>query len=43
MISVLAHVTPHEFPIGLALFLGGLGLGVGIGAGLAVIKYFRGR
>jgi hypothetical protein len=43
MICVLAHVTSHEFPIGLALFLGGLGLGVGIGAGLAAMKYFRGR
>jgi hypothetical protein len=38
MICVLAHVTPHEFPIGMALFLGGLGVGVGLGI---YLKYFR--
>lgn len=44
MLSLLAHVTPSEFPIGLALFLGGLGVGTGIGVGLGVyLKYFRTR
>jgi hypothetical protein len=43
MLSLLAHVTPNEYPLGLALFLGGLGLGVGIGVGLGVVKYFRSR
>ncbi len=41
MLSLLAHVTSNEYPLGLALFLGGLGLGVGIGVGLGVVKYFR--
>lgn len=40
MISMLAHVTPHEFPIGMALFLGGLGLGVGFGL---YVRYFKTR
>ena len=44
MMSLLAHVTPSEFPIGLALFLGGLGLGVGIGIGLGIYaKFFKSR
>ena len=43
MLSLLAHVTPNEYPLGLTLFLGGLGLGVGIGVGLGVVKYFRSR
>jgi hypothetical protein len=43
MLSLLAHVTPNEYPLGLALFLGGLGIGVGIGVGLGVVKYFRSR
>jgi hypothetical protein len=43
MLSLLAHVTPNEYPLGLALFLGGLGLGMGIGVGLGVVKYFRSR
>ena len=43
MTSLLAHVTPNEYPLGLALFLGGLGLGVGIGVGLGMVKYFRSR
>ena len=43
MLSLLAHVTPNEYPLGLALFFGGLGLGVGIGVGLGVVKYFRSR
>ncbi len=43
MLSLLAHVTPNEYPLGLALFLGGLGLGVGIGVGLGVVKYFKSR
>jgi hypothetical protein len=40
MMSLLAHVTPGEFPIGLALFLGGLGLGVGIGIGAGLYAKF---
>jgi hypothetical protein len=44
MMSLLAHVTPNEFPMGLALFLGGVGVGVGIGAGLAAyLKFFKSR
>ena len=43
MLSLLAHVTPNEYPLGLALFLAGLGLGVGIGVGLGVVRYFRSR
>ena len=43
MLSLLAHVTPNEYPLGLALFLGGLGVGVGIGVGLGMVKYFRAR
>ena len=44
MMSLLAHVTPSEFPIGLALFLGGLGLGVGIGIGAGLYaKFFKSR
>lgn len=43
MMSLLAHVTPNEYPLGLALFLGGLGIGVGIGVGLGVVMYFRSR
>jgi hypothetical protein len=43
MMSLLAHVTPNEYPLGLALFLGGLGIGVGVGIGLGVVKYFRSR
>jgi hypothetical protein len=40
MLSVLAHVTPYEFPIGVALFLGGVGVGVGIGV---YLRYFKAR
>jgi hypothetical protein len=43
MLSLLAHVTPNEYQLGLALFLGGLGIGVGVGIGLGVVKYFRSR
>jgi hypothetical protein len=44
MLTVLAHVTSNEFPLGLALFLGGLGVGTGIGVGLGVyLKYWRPR
>jgi hypothetical protein len=44
MLSLLAHVTSGEYPIGLALFLGGLGVGAGIGVGLgAYLKYFKSR
>ncbi len=38
--SLLAHLTPHEFPIGMALFLGGLGVGLGIGI---YLRYFKAR
>lgn len=41
MMSLLAHVTPNEYPMGLTLFLGGLGVGVGIGIGAGVVRYFR--
>ena len=42
MMSLLAHVTPNEYPMGLALFLGGIGVGVGLGVGLGVyLKYFK--
>jgi hypothetical protein len=44
MMSILAHVTTSEYPLGLALFLGGLGIGAGIGVGLGVyLKYFKAR
>jgi hypothetical protein len=44
MLSILAHITSSEFPIGMALFLGGLGVGAGIGVGLgAYLKYFKSR
>ncbi len=43
MMSLLAHVTPNEYPVGLALFLGGLGVGIGFGVALGVVKYFRSR
>lgn len=41
--SMLAHVTESEYPLGMALFLVGLGVGLGIGAGLGIVKYFRSR
>jgi hypothetical protein len=40
MMTMLGHVTAHEFPLGLALFLGGLGVGIGIAA---YWRYFRTR
>lgn len=44
MLTIIAHVTPSEFPIGLALFLGGLGLGAGIGIGAGLYaKFFKSR
>ncbi|QDT75892.1 hypothetical protein [Lacipirellula limnantheis] len=43
MMPLLAHVTESEYPLGLALFLGGLGAGIGIGVGLGVMKYLRSR
>jgi hypothetical protein len=44
VLTIIAHVTPSEFPIGLALFLGGLGLGAGIGIGAGLYaKFFKSR
>jgi hypothetical protein len=43
MMPLLAHVTESEYPLGLALFLGGVGVGVGFGVALGVVKYFRSR
>lgn len=43
MMPLIAHVTESEYPLGLALFLGGLGVGVGLGIALGVVKYFRSR
>ena len=43
MMPLLAHDTESEYPLGLALFLGGLGVGIGIGVGIGVMKYFRSR
>jgi hypothetical protein len=40
MMFFLGHVTAHEFPLGLALFLGGLGAGVGVGI---YWRFFRTR
>jgi len=38
MSPIIAHITPDEFPVGLALFLGGLV----VGSGIAVyFRYFR--
>ena len=42
MLTILAHVTQSEYPLGLALFLGGLGAGIGIGIGYgAYVKFFK--
>lgn len=44
MLTILAHVTQSEFPLGLSLFLGGLGAGIGIGVGYgAYLKFFKSR
>jgi hypothetical protein len=43
MMPLLAHVTETEYPLGLALFLGGLGLGIGFGVAFGIMKYFRSR
>ena len=43
MMPLLAHVTESEYPLGFALFLGGLGVGIGLGVVLGVMKYFRSR
>jgi hypothetical protein len=44
MLSLLAHVTANEYPLGLALLLGGLGVGAGFGIGLgAYLKFFKSR
>lgn len=38
MIGLLAHVTPNEFPAGLAMFLAGMGCGVGLS--VAAYRWF---
>ncbi|BBO35985.1 hypothetical protein PLANPX_5597 [Lacipirellula parvula] len=43
MMPLLAHVTTAEYPLGLALFLGGIGVGLGVGIGIGILKYFRPR
>jgi hypothetical protein len=43
MMPLLAHVTESEYPLGLALFLGGVGVGVGLGVAWGIMKYFRSR
>jgi hypothetical protein len=44
MVTILAHVTQNEFPLGIALFLGGLGAGIGIGVCYgAYVKFFKSR
>jgi hypothetical protein len=43
MMPLIAHVTESEYPLGLALFLGGVGVGVGLGVALGIMKYFRSR
>lgn len=43
MLPLIAHVTESEYPLGLALFLGGIGVGIGMGVALGVMKYFRSR
>jgi hypothetical protein len=40
MLYILSHVTPDEFPLAMALFLGGLGIGIGVGV---YLRYFRSR
>ena len=42
MISVLAHVTPQEYPAGVALFLAGIGVGVGLSVAVYLWR-FRSR
>ena len=42
MISALAHVTPQEYPAGVALFLAGLGVGVGLSVAVYLWR-FRSR
>ena len=41
MSFILAHFTPAEFPLGIALFAAGIGLGVGIGIGLGLRKLWK--
>jgi hypothetical protein len=41
MLYILSHVTPTEFPLGVAMFLGGIGVGIGISA--FYMRYFRSR
>ena len=40
MISLLAHVTPHEVPSGLLLFVAGMATGV---AATALVRWRRPR
>lgn len=42
MMSLWAHVTPAEYPAGMAMFLGGLAVGLGLSAGYGLyVKYFK--
>jgi hypothetical protein len=38
---VLAHVTPAEFPLLVALLSLGLGVGIGVGVSLALRRFVR--
>jgi len=38
MMSFLAHFTPHEFPVGLLLFVAGLATGVGVAWSLRFLR-----
>jgi hypothetical protein len=38
MLSILAHVTPNEYPAGLAMFLAGLACGAGLS--IAAYRWF---
>ena len=42
MLALLAHVTPSEYPAGLAMFLAGLGTGLGLSVA-AYWGFFRSR
>ena len=42
MLTLLAHVTPQEFPLGAALFIAGVSVGIGVAIGMYYSK-FRSR
>jgi hypothetical protein len=42
MLAILAHVTPNEYPAGLAMFLAGMGAGIGLSIA-AFWGYLRSR